>query len=209
MEYKAVPKRNPDTELTHWKYIKREKVNGKWRYYYDDSELRKFSKGVTETSTLKDGTKVTTEYKQTDNTFGGNGPKISNFATFDYGDGTVKTYKSVRTSREQGKLDRATAKAEKWIFDNFVDQRKKEQRKRVTEKTIENGKKKVSEFFSKITDAFDGDKKKETTKSAPKTDARAVAAKKQARNNATKKSDDLGAITRNKKKTSSRYSYRR
>jgi len=24
-----------DDELMHWKYIKREKVNGKWRYYYD------------------------------------------------------------------------------------------------------------------------------------------------------------------------------
>ena len=23
-------------DLTHWKYIKREKVNGKWRYYYKD-----------------------------------------------------------------------------------------------------------------------------------------------------------------------------
>ena len=26
-------------ELMHWKYIKREKLpNGKWRYYYDESE---------------------------------------------------------------------------------------------------------------------------------------------------------------------------
>lgn len=24
-----------DEELMHWKYIKREKVNGKWRYFYD------------------------------------------------------------------------------------------------------------------------------------------------------------------------------
>jgi hypothetical protein len=25
-----------DEELMHWKYIKREKKNGKWRYYYDE-----------------------------------------------------------------------------------------------------------------------------------------------------------------------------
>ncbi len=29
----------PEDELMHWKYIKREKVNGKWKYYYDQSEL--------------------------------------------------------------------------------------------------------------------------------------------------------------------------
>lgn len=27
-------------ELKHWKYVKREKKNGKWVYYYDDSELK-------------------------------------------------------------------------------------------------------------------------------------------------------------------------
>lgn len=28
-----------DDELYHWKYIKREKVNGKWRYYYKDTDV--------------------------------------------------------------------------------------------------------------------------------------------------------------------------
>ena len=27
---------NKDDELYHWKYIKKTKVNGKWRYYYDE-----------------------------------------------------------------------------------------------------------------------------------------------------------------------------
>lgn len=27
---------NNQNSLKHWKYVKREKVNGKWRYYYDD-----------------------------------------------------------------------------------------------------------------------------------------------------------------------------
>jgi hypothetical protein len=31
----------PDNTLMHWKYIKREKVNGKWKYYYDLGETQK------------------------------------------------------------------------------------------------------------------------------------------------------------------------
>ena len=33
-----------DDELMHWKYIKREKVNGKWRYYYKDDKLDEANK---------------------------------------------------------------------------------------------------------------------------------------------------------------------
>lgn len=36
-----------EDEIMHWKYIKREKLsNGKYRYYYDESELNKSSKDV-------------------------------------------------------------------------------------------------------------------------------------------------------------------
>lgn len=34
--YGAVRNRNRNDELTHWKYIKKKKVNGKMRYYYKD-----------------------------------------------------------------------------------------------------------------------------------------------------------------------------
>lgn len=41
MAYKAVIKRKEShDELTHWKYVKREKINGKWRYYYDTKSLK-------------------------------------------------------------------------------------------------------------------------------------------------------------------------
>lgn len=40
--------------LKHWKYIKREKVNGKWRYYYDTSSLKKDFKNVTGIGLKKD-----------------------------------------------------------------------------------------------------------------------------------------------------------
>lgn len=33
-----------DDELMHWKYLKREKVNGKWKYYYDWNELKSDTK---------------------------------------------------------------------------------------------------------------------------------------------------------------------
>jgi hypothetical protein len=31
----------PDDALMHWKYVKREKVGGKWKYYYSLDELKK------------------------------------------------------------------------------------------------------------------------------------------------------------------------
>lgn len=40
MEYRAVTKEDPQKDLTHWKYIKRVKKNGKWRYYYDKEQLK-------------------------------------------------------------------------------------------------------------------------------------------------------------------------
>lgn len=32
--------RSTSRDIKHWKYIKREKVNGKWRYYYDTEQLK-------------------------------------------------------------------------------------------------------------------------------------------------------------------------
>lgn len=37
--------------LYHWKYIKREKVNGKWRYYYKNEELEKSEAAVRKAET--------------------------------------------------------------------------------------------------------------------------------------------------------------
>ena len=41
MEYRAVQKKEPNSELTHWKYIDREKKNGKWRYTYNKENVDK------------------------------------------------------------------------------------------------------------------------------------------------------------------------
>ena len=41
MEYRAVTKFDPSKELTHWKYIKRYRQNGEWRYVYADEDVHK------------------------------------------------------------------------------------------------------------------------------------------------------------------------
>lgn len=51
-----------NNELYHWKYIKREKVGGKWKYYYDTGSLKKDAKNF-----VKDpvGTKAKAQYRKT------------------------------------------------------------------------------------------------------------------------------------------------
>lgn len=39
MEFKAVYKETSD-DIQHWKYIKKVKKDGKWRYYYDKEQLK-------------------------------------------------------------------------------------------------------------------------------------------------------------------------
>lgn len=61
-EYKGVVVRrtNSHNELEHAKYIKREKVNGKWRYYYDHNDGKGWSNktGVEVSKTKSGDTKV-------------------------------------------------------------------------------------------------------------------------------------------------------
>lgn len=39
--YYGIQKSDYQTSLSHYKYIKRVKVNGKWRYYYDTKSLKR------------------------------------------------------------------------------------------------------------------------------------------------------------------------
>ena len=36
----AIHRTGSENELKHWKYVKRERVNGKWRYHYDVDQLK-------------------------------------------------------------------------------------------------------------------------------------------------------------------------
>lgn len=131
-----------DDGLHHWKYIKREKVNGKWRYYYDDSKLRDFTKGTTKTSKTTDEydrtITNTTQYKQTNDLF-------DKKTTITSGGTVLPTNTTV--INEQGKLSRIEADAEKWIFDTFIDPRKQAKVKRNVDGAINKGKSFVKKLF--------------------------------------------------------------
>lgn len=121
MEYKAVVKRKDDDELQHWKYIKRVKgKNGKWQYIYDEGELNMY-KNNAETGMVsqRDGVKkkVTNEYKMSDELFDRH-LKVTTI----YGD---KKHTSEHNEYSMGKLSRARAKGEKWLFDNIFNRKKK------------------------------------------------------------------------------------
>ena len=109
---------NPDDELHHWKYIKRIKKNGKWKYFYDDSELKKFENEVTEVRRNRTGGQNTTEYRKSDNFF-------SNTKTFrnDISIGGSKPIKSTKVTKYQGKIDRYYAKGEKIVYDTLLGKR--------------------------------------------------------------------------------------
>lgn len=58
-------KTDKKNELLHWKYIKREKVGDKWRYYYDESKgkLNPSSKSDNKSSTSSENAKSSKETK--------------------------------------------------------------------------------------------------------------------------------------------------
>lgn len=108
-------------EMYHWKYIKKKKVNGKWRYYYDTTELDKFDREETVKSKKidKDGNRVVreTEYRKSDKLFSP-GNSIFKFSMSPLS-GSGSSYSGVTTTKYQGKLSRAYAKAEKKIYNTF------------------------------------------------------------------------------------------
>lgn len=55
-------------ELYHWKYIKKKKVNGKWRYYYDKEQL-KDDLGFDERKRYKDAKRERKYYWEQENKY--------------------------------------------------------------------------------------------------------------------------------------------
>lgn len=108
---------NASDELRHWKYIKREKgKNGKWRYIYNDSELKKYNKGIVETkekNTATEQSKDTIKYQKSNNLF--------DKESYVKSESLVgKKKKNSYTTKSQGRISRAQAKGEKWIYNNFL-----------------------------------------------------------------------------------------
>lgn len=111
-DYVAVVKRTGgNDELEHFKYIKREKKNGKWVYYYDDSELKKYQRGDKDSYEIRKGGKTVERgentYKQTN--------KLLDSET------KITTSNSVHTTKNQGVLSRAAAKGEKFLYDKLLN----------------------------------------------------------------------------------------
>ena len=125
MEYRAIIKRTSNDELQHWKYIKKVKMpSGNWKYIYDpDQELTKYKSGYKETGKInlenKADPNYTFSYKQTDDLLGRADwsymlyPELGNMID------------DVNITLTQGKIGRAVAKGEKWIFDNLISDKKK------------------------------------------------------------------------------------
>lgn len=128
-------------EMYHWKYIKKKKVNGKWRYYYDNSELDKFARGDSVVNS-KDNTIDTKIYRQSDRLF----DKKST------GNGSInmtgaKTVNLNTTIHEQGKLSRSYAKAEKKIFDTFYSGKRKNTKVHALKGAVNRGKNALRKFL--------------------------------------------------------------
>lgn len=60
-----VVRRTGQDELQHWKYVKKEKVNGKWKYYYSWDELKKDAKNALGVNAKQNMNAVKNVYNQT------------------------------------------------------------------------------------------------------------------------------------------------
>lgn len=99
-----------EPNLQHWKYIKKVKTSGgKWRYIYDDSELKKYENNRSNNFD-RNNTHYAVKYKQTNDLLSGR----TTFST--YGLGSPHPHNSKYIVNEQGKLDRWYAKGEKFIY---------------------------------------------------------------------------------------------
>ena len=124
-----------DDSLQHWKYIKKVKTkNGKWRYIYDTSELKKYESGREETkiSNGPNAGEYKVKYRQSNDLFDGN------FTSTSYGRNrkTGKRYTYQYRIKTQGRISRASARGEKFIYDNVLKSKSTEKRK---SRAITNG----------------------------------------------------------------------
>ena len=99
-------------ELKHWKYIKKIKVNGKWRYFYDENKAKMYDHELITVSKDKDGNRKTTEYKKSDKIYSSN-------TTFGNGHRVIKN---------QGATERLQAKGERYIYNKILSKSKHAQR---------------------------------------------------------------------------------
>ena len=101
----------PNDEIRHWKYIKRVKKNGKWKYFYDDREVNKYKRN-----------EIVVGGKNSDATFYTTTNRLFNYT--DKSQMNLPGNKKVTINvKYQGKLSRVQAKGEKFVYDTFLEKR--------------------------------------------------------------------------------------
>lgn len=158
--YYAVVRTGSENELQHWKYIKRIKVKGKWRYFYDKEELEKFEKGYGKTIEKKDKNgnveNVTTVYEKTNDLFGDKTVFKSEGVNMYSG----KKWTNTHITKQQGKVDRLIAKGEKFIYNEFLKNKEaKAPGSSKFSKAVDKGKKFINKLFEKNDSKKDAKKK--------------------------------------------------
>lgn len=114
--YYAVQRSGLDDELQHFKYIKRVKgKNGKWRYYYDTTKDSMYKTGAKVTMKSSKGGQETKNYGESNSLFGS-----KTTLSFKDNNGSLNT----SSDYKRGALERAQAKAEKWLFDKVFSRKK-------------------------------------------------------------------------------------
>lgn len=126
--YYAIHRTGQGDELQHWKYIKKKKINGKWRYFYDQGEVDKYKNQQKQQYTTKDGTFVTKQYKDS-NKLMSLETNLKTSGSYYTSNGTTGVFSDHKVTYKRGKIDRAIdkarAKGEKYIYDNFINKKKK------------------------------------------------------------------------------------
>ncbi len=150
-------------ELYHWKYIDRVKTSsGKWKYIYDQTELNRFDKGEERISrgARKVGPNTIetyegkTIYKKTNNLLGStktSGQYVLNGGFSNKNTATPQKHYTEVKVKEQGKLDRAQAKVEKWVYNSFLkDGSSLSSFKKKNSARISKGKKATSNLIKRL-----------------------------------------------------------
>lgn len=140
-QYYAVVRTGSNDELKHWKYIKKKKVNGKWRYFYDQGEVDKYKNQQKQQYTTKDGTFVTKQYKDS-NKLMSLKTSLKTSGSYYTSNGTTGGFSNHEVTYERGKIDRtidkARAKGEKYIYDNFLNKKNKKKKTKSKKNSIKS-----------------------------------------------------------------------
>lgn len=107
-------------ELYHWKYATKKKVNGKWRYYYDDTGKGKPKKGLS----INDmGRYKVTQFGNTSYSVGRFGEEVSK-DVYDHGGETLlyngEPVKDI-AKRKSGEAKKSVSKSRKIMSEKIKD----------------------------------------------------------------------------------------